>query len=282
MEEVGVVILNYNAYQETIRCAESILTQKKVNLHLVIVDNGSRNESLLKLKECFKEQRSVTIFSSEENLGFAKGNNIGISWLQKQGIEFIFVANSDVLFSTDDILYTMLSKYEKGTALLNPVVKNLDGTAAVRIEYKKKFLYLRLMKTFIKALFEQNKISTDQKEKASDINEKKNSDRYGIQHSIYTVTGCAFMLTPDFFRYYKGLFPETFLYGEEYATILFIHKAELRTGLIETSPIIHTGAASTPEDMKKSKQIRKKIGRKSNRKITKLIFMSKDSLRRKY
>ena len=45
--------------------------------HIVIVDNGSANETGLKLKEQYADNSNITVLINKENLGFAKGNNVG-------------------------------------------------------------------------------------------------------------------------------------------------------------------------------------------------------------
>lgn len=48
--KVAIVILNYMNYQETMSCVESALQQKNVKFHIVVVDNGSSNDSYSILK----------------------------------------------------------------------------------------------------------------------------------------------------------------------------------------------------------------------------------------
>ena len=45
MEKIGVVVLNYKNYNETINCVNSLLGQSNVDLEIVIVENGSNNDS---------------------------------------------------------------------------------------------------------------------------------------------------------------------------------------------------------------------------------------------
>ena len=91
MIEVGVVVLNYNNYGETIKCVNSILTQKQISVHVVVVDNGSQNQSYNELYHTFINIENVDVLRSLENLGYAQGNNIGIKHLREKGFEDIFV-----------------------------------------------------------------------------------------------------------------------------------------------------------------------------------------------
>ena len=87
--KVGVVVLNFKKYEETELCVNSLLEQKKIEVSIVIVDNGSGNESINYLKQKFDENFRVHIIGLEDNVGYAKGNNVGIKYLRKRGYEYI-------------------------------------------------------------------------------------------------------------------------------------------------------------------------------------------------
>ena len=95
----------------------------------------------------------------------------------------------------------------------------------------------------------------------------------GIQNSHYAITGSVFALTPSYFKYYNGLFSRTFLYVEELATLLLVHKAGLKTAIIDTDDVIHKGAASTSNELKSGTIKKKKMIAKSARKVMMLIVL---------
>ena len=99
MRTICYVILNYKTYEEAAACAESILsTQTWKNMHIVIVDNGSGNGSEEWLVEHFIDEKRVRVIASGENLGFARGNNLGIrSAREHYDPDLIVAANSDIL-----------------------------------------------------------------------------------------------------------------------------------------------------------------------------------------
>ena len=83
MGTICFVILNYKTWREAAACAESILkTQQGQDIRIVLVDNGSGNGSEESLREEFAGEKRVHVIASEKNLGFARGNNLGIRvWL---------------------------------------------------------------------------------------------------------------------------------------------------------------------------------------------------------
>lgn len=282
-KELGIVILNYVNYEETIACVDSILQQKQVNYKVVIVDNGSGNESFERLNDRYANDTSVTILASETNLGYAKGNNIGIQYLRSRNISYILVANSDIVLTSQYILKQMLDSDEKNVGILIPKIINSDGTVDQRVAYKVRFLYLRIIKKLLQVLFIKgpsrvNPVIDARGKEIADNNKKLT----GIQHLYYVVTGSAFILTPDFFSVYDQLFPETFLYFEEWATILYLKKAHLLCKIIDNDPILHKGAASTPGNLKSGSLKKRKMSAESAKKVLKLVFRTRRYICKRY
>lgn len=95
----GLVILNYNDYDNTKRLVETILDYKCID-HIVVVDNCSTDNSYNKLKEI--KSYKWDLIKTHSNLGYARGNNCGIKYLiNKYNVDIIGISNSDVLFSSD-------------------------------------------------------------------------------------------------------------------------------------------------------------------------------------
>ena len=286
MSKVGCVILNYKKYNETINCVESLLKQAEVDMEIVIVDNGSENESAEILRERFGQYSNCHILESGENLGFAKGNNLGISYLRKQGVEYIWVTNSDTIFTDELITRDALEAYKEGVGLINVTSYLMSGKENYFIKYKKKYLVLRMIKEFMIAYIDayvhkskNKKISsggerTLSEEKVKEMNETVKRG-YLIHTEEYFVTGSVFLLTKDYFKNYGGLFPETFFYCEETATIMFLHKAGLKTEMVNTGIVLHKHRASTRKNVNN-------YGLESRRKIVKLFFMNQKKIRNKY
>lgn len=280
MTDVGIVILNYKKYDETIACAESVLRQTGVSLSVAIVENGSGNASADILRERFGADPRVLLLTSGENLGYARGNNLGIQALRKKGISCILLANSDTVFSAETILRDLLNGYETGVGLLVPIIKNPDGTMDQRVTYRKKLLSLRMIKAILLRTSLAAKLLSRHTPAVSNASAVEEAS--GLQTEQYVVSGSAFVLTPDFFLHYTQLFPETFLYFEEWATILYLHKAKLLTKIIPCDPIIHKGGASTPDSIRKNSANKQRIIADSGRKVFKLIFLTKNQIRHFY
>lgn len=86
---VSVIIANYNGRIFLEKCLTSLSRQTYISTEIIIVDNGSTDDSVDYIK---KEFPSVRLIVCRENLGFAKGSNIGIR--ESKG-EMVATLNND-------------------------------------------------------------------------------------------------------------------------------------------------------------------------------------------
>lgn len=91
-QRVGVVVLNYRGVADTIACLESLATLD-VPARVVVVDNGSGDGSAERLATV----PGVEVIRNASNVGFAAGNDVAISRLLEDGIEFVWVLNNDTV-----------------------------------------------------------------------------------------------------------------------------------------------------------------------------------------
>lgn len=108
---VGIVIVNYNAEKYQNDSIRSIKQMKYSNYEIIVVDNGSTDNSIKLLKEEFPE---VIIIETNNNLGVAAGNNIGIRHAIKRGAEYILLLNNDIELDKD-LLRILVQKATKQT-----------------------------------------------------------------------------------------------------------------------------------------------------------------------
>lgn len=106
MLDVSCILINYNTSQYTIACINSILenTGDSVSYEIVIVDNASKKEDYLALKEGVSKINSekVTLVRSLINTGFGGGNMKGIE--HASPCTYYAFINNDTLFKTPSTL----------------------------------------------------------------------------------------------------------------------------------------------------------------------------------
>lgn len=128
--KVAFVILHYWTIDVTIRCVESI---KKVllydNYEIVIVDNGSENNTGKELKIRYETESNINVICLKENLGFSVGNNVGYCYAkEKLKVDYIFVINNDTEMIQSDFVQKAIQCYEEEHYyVLGPDIINLEG-----------------------------------------------------------------------------------------------------------------------------------------------------------
>lgn len=205
---VSIIIVNWNAgkyLQETIET----LVDKSVGIsyELIIIDNNSdkSDESYTYIEQVLSKWNNFTFIKSEENLGFAKANNIGMSISKGRNI---LILNPDVIFHNN--ILKILSDYldeNDDVGMIGPKVLSYDGSfqqPCLRGKpYPKDTLFhiIGLAKAFPKneyfngyALWHVNR---------------------NIINECWALSGCCMMLKKSLYEEIGGMDEQFFMYQEE-------------------------------------------------------------------
>ena len=93
------IIVAYNGIQWYEQCFSSLLNSTIPN-EIIVVDNASNDDTVKFIKEKYPE---IELIVNDENLGFAKANNIGIEYALRKGADFIFLLNQDAWVEKDTL-----------------------------------------------------------------------------------------------------------------------------------------------------------------------------------
>lgn len=106
---VGIVLLNYNIFEDVIKCVESIRDKIKVLYKIYIVDNNLRDNfyEIFKLK--YSLDKDILLMKFVVNDGFFVGNNIGIKKVIVDGYNYICLVNVDIILD-NDVISILISK----------------------------------------------------------------------------------------------------------------------------------------------------------------------------
>ncbi len=125
------VILQYNKPEVTARCVESLrrLPMAGRELKIVIVDNGSTPETVVRTHSLFGNQTDVMVLYTGENLGFARGNNVGYRHARDVlGADFIAVINNDTVIEDSGFVTKCLEQFQTWSySVLGPDIVTPDG-----------------------------------------------------------------------------------------------------------------------------------------------------------
>ncbi|MCR5644484.1 MAG: glycosyltransferase family 2 protein [Prevotella sp.] len=92
--EVSIITINYNGLEDTCALIESIPICD--GMEMIVVDNASQNDEATIIAHRFPQ---VCVVRSDQNLGFAGGNNLGIKVAHGQ---YLFFINNDTVFLGPD------------------------------------------------------------------------------------------------------------------------------------------------------------------------------------
>jgi GT2 family glycosyltransferase len=237
MDKVGIVVLNYLNYEDTIECVESLLDLNYNNYEIVVVDNGSDNESYEVLKNEIQDHINVYLLNTGKNLGYAKGNNYGIDFCRNElRADHVMVINNDTIAEDKSLLNFLISNKDKGLVLGPKIINLNDNNQNPARIFSTKFVLKKILYFITKTLFIYNLIKKMRFKKKKLIQKNKfyteNSDKIVLHGS------CLFF-TDRFFEYYKGFFDKTFLYFEEDILYLLLKKSGNKFGYVKDTYIIH-------------------------------------------
>lgn len=96
---VAIIILNWNGHNDTIECLESLSKIDYPDYKIYLVDNGSTDNSVERIKQFNKKIKLPIIYiQNKKNEGFAKGNNIGIrNAMSDNDYDYFLLLNNDII-----------------------------------------------------------------------------------------------------------------------------------------------------------------------------------------
>jgi GT2 family glycosyltransferase len=101
---VAVLVLNWNRCDDTIACLESVAKLTYPRFTTVVIDNGSTDGSPCVLRDRFPH---VEVIETGQNLGYAGGNNVGISWALRRGADYVLILNNDTIVTPEALTELM-------------------------------------------------------------------------------------------------------------------------------------------------------------------------------
>jgi GT2 family glycosyltransferase len=224
---IAFVILHYHTEEVTKNAVDSVLLLDGEK-SIVIVDNCSPNDSGNNLQKYYSNNTRITVLLNKENLGFARGNNIGFDYAKNiLKVNFIVLMNNDVVIEQKNFIQKVFEEFSKSSFyVLSPMQKGIE----IDLFYIKpvdKFLKLRLI--LLKASYFLSCIYLAIIAKIlSRIGEELLKKLYSIcgfavpkisDGNICAPLGSCMVLSSLFIEKYNGLDPRTTFYFEEW--ILF-------------------------------------------------------------
>jgi GT2 family glycosyltransferase len=121
---VAVVVLCFNARRDTLGCLRSLERVRWPDLRTVVVDNGSSDGTA---DAVAREHPAVELIRSDENLGFAEGNNAGLRAAFADGADYALMLNNDTI-AHEELIAALVEEAERrpDAGALCPMIHYLE------------------------------------------------------------------------------------------------------------------------------------------------------------
>ena len=136
---ISICVLNWENYSDTRRCIAALLALPEqndgdLNISVVVVDNGSRDESLIRLREFAAEISDsgarISLIGRSENGGYAVGNNTGIHYaIENQDPAYVWVLNNDTIPQPGSLRAMVdCARSDRSVGIWGSTILNADGS----------------------------------------------------------------------------------------------------------------------------------------------------------
>ena len=138
--KVAIVVVNWNNYDDTASCLESLADLSYPSYQVVVVDNGSTDGSGERLQADFGW---CDIVFNEANEGFGGGCNTGIEYALANGVEFVLLLNNDAVVAPDTVDELVTVATEADSRIVGASIRHgsTDVVNASPSKYPDMFFY---------------------------------------------------------------------------------------------------------------------------------------------
>lgn len=229
--KIGFVILVWNSQKVIGNCIESIIALEKIEPHIIVVNNGSKDRTLAIFSQ-YKEKVPdlLDIINLEENRGTTFPRNIGIKKLLTQDFNYICILDSDTVIN-DDAFMKLAEEMEKHPSygLIGPTMVTSDGVVQMSA---------RCFPTVMEKIYKAVPIKSIQKKGETmevQLPSEPNAESFPVD---YLMSAC-WLIKPEVFKN-AGLLDEKIFYAPEDAEFCIrVWKAGYQVAFCPKAKIIH-------------------------------------------
>ena len=244
--QLSVIILNYNVRYFLELCVLS--AQKAIqnlDAEIIVVDNNSSDDSCAMMKQRFP---NIKLIENKENLGFPKGNNIGVA--QAKG-EYICILNPDTVVAEDTFEKILNSQLATRNSQLGIIgCKLIDGTGNFLPESKRGIPTPWVAFTKIFGLYKVfPKSSLFNKYYAQDLDENKTG-------KVDILVGAFMVMKRELYNEMEGFDENCFMYADDIDLSYRALLLQKQNYYFHETTVIHYKGESTVKDATYMKHFR--------------------------
>lgn len=265
LPKVGIIILNWNGWKDTIECLESLYQITYPRYEVIVVDNNSTNGSIEKIKEycegrikvgsnfvefnssnkpikivefareefgepeekeILPSNRKLVIIKNEKNYGFPEGCNIGMRYSLRRRADYLLLLNNDTVVAPDFLNKLVeVAKSDPSIGILGSKIYYYNQPSVMQAAGGKITWWAGLIKTY-------------------GMNEEDvgQYDRIAERDYVY---GTSFLIKKDVIDKISFMDPYFFFGVEEYDYCNRAKKAGFKVLYVPNSKIWHKAGASS-------------------------------------
>lgn len=120
LPKVFVVILNFNGAKTLAPCLSSVFHSDYQNFEVLVVDNNSQDGSFELARQNYSRAHFI---KNPENIGFAKGNNVGIRWALEKFADYVLVLNNDTVIEKSTLSsLVQVAESKDSVGIVSPLI----------------------------------------------------------------------------------------------------------------------------------------------------------------
>lgn len=128
--KINILIVNWCSAKTVRDCIQAILLSDEREFRIFIINNFSSIDDLKEIKSVYNyysEFTDIELLENNANFGYAKGNNVGLRFIEDNQIEGdILILNPDVRI-TENTISELKRNLTKGIGIVTPRTRNANG-----------------------------------------------------------------------------------------------------------------------------------------------------------